>query len=80
MAAQGGPGPDRSRCFGHYRAQSPFYALTYCVKCPLLKSCVRTAWGLESPRRTRRQDWWQQQPSRPPAEGDTPPPRDYAAT
>jgi hypothetical protein len=80
MLRNGSHVPDRSRCFGHYRAQSPFYALTYCVKCPLLKSCVRTAWGLETRGRARRRDLWQQEPRLPAAGPDRPQPQDYAAT
>lgn len=55
MEHQPGAGgqPDTSRCFGKYRAQSPIYALNVCVRCPRIKSCVRTAWGLEEPRRTK---------------------------
>ena len=55
--------PDISRCFGRYRAQTPQYALAYCVHCLKLKSCVRTAWGLESPRRPARRDRrWESSP------------------
>ncbi len=55
--------PDLSRCFGRYRAQTARYALTYCVECPKLKSCVRTVWGLEGPRQTvRRNYWWETSP------------------
>lgn len=58
-----GPGPDLSRCFGRYRAQTPQYALVYCVNCPKLKSCVRTAWGVDEPRRTTRWEvWWERSP------------------
>ena len=58
MKEDGRHTPDLSRCFGRYRAQTPQYALTYCVKCPKLKSCVRTVWGLEGPRQTARRNWW----------------------
>ncbi len=52
--------PDPSRCFGKYRLQSPQYALAYCVSCPKVKACVRTAWGLEPPHRTaHRGAWWE---------------------
>jgi hypothetical protein len=54
---------DTSRCFGRYRSQSPQYALAVCVRCPKLKSCVRTVWGLEAPRRTARRNlWWEPSP------------------
>ena len=58
MKEDGRPAPDLSRCFGRYRAQTPQYALTHCVECPKLKSCVRTVWGREGPRQTARRDWW----------------------
>jgi hypothetical protein len=83
MTVNAKPAPDRSKCFGHYRAQSPQYALTFCVSCPLLKSCVRTVWGLETPRRTRRRDWWQEGSRSLPLDGRLPAPPvagDYAAT
>ncbi len=51
--------PDLSRCFGHYRQQTPQYALTVCLRCPKLKACVRTAWGVDVPRRSARYDWWE---------------------
>lgn len=51
--------PDLGRCFGHYRQQTPQYALTQCVRCPKIKACVRTVWGVEQPRRTARNDWWE---------------------
>lgn len=50
-------GPDLERCFGHYRQQSVRYALQYCLECTKVKQCVRTAWGVDRPRRTRRDDW-----------------------
>jgi hypothetical protein len=56
-------GPDTARCFGHYRAQTPYYALAFCVKCPKLKPCVRTVWGMELPRRGKgREVWWENSP------------------
>lgn len=51
--------PDIGRCFGHYRQQSPQYALTMCVRCSKVKACVRTVWGMEQPRRNGRGDWWE---------------------
>lgn len=51
------------RCFGRYRAQSPQYALAECVKCPRLKDCVRTAWGMEQPKRVARREYsWEMSP------------------
>jgi hypothetical protein len=50
-------GPDLARCFGHYRQQSVRYALQYCLECAKLKQCVRTTWGVDRPRRSRRDAW-----------------------
>lgn len=73
--------PDISRCFGHYRAQTPQYALAWCVQCPKLKSCVRTAWGVEGPRRTARRGlWWESSPRGQAHSGGPPAAGDYAAT
>lgn len=82
MAQDGGRLPDLSRCFGHYRAQSPQYALAFCVKCPKLKPCVRTAWGLDMPRRgdDRRGVWWERSPRGRAGRTVAPPAGDYAAT
>jgi hypothetical protein len=49
-------GPDLARCFGHYRAQSPRYALLFCVRCPKVKDCVQRAWGTGDSRRARRRE------------------------
>ena len=61
---EGERAPDLSRCFGKQRQQTAQYALTFCIRCPLLKSCVRTAWGMEGPpQRTRRRGaWWEGSP------------------
>ena len=77
-----GRAPDISRCFGRYRAQTPQYALVYCVHCPKLKSCVRTAWGMEAPHRTaRREVWWERSPrGLAPRRPAAPRASDYAAT
>lgn len=64
--------PDTTRCFGRYRAQSPQYALAVCVKCPKLKACVRTVWGLEAPRRTARRNLWWEGTRRAPQAGPPP--------
>lgn len=82
MKEDAGPAPDLSRCFGRYRAQTPQYALTYCVHCPKLKSCVRTVWGIEGPRRTARREWWWESSPRGLAQQRTARPAagDYAAT
>jgi hypothetical protein len=55
MAISGGP--DLARCFGHYRQQSVRYALQHCLECKKLKQCVRTTWGVDRPRRSRRDAW-----------------------
>jgi hypothetical protein len=47
-------GPDLARCFGHHRQQSVRYALHYCLACHKLKQCVRATWGVDRPRRARR--------------------------
>lgn len=62
-------GPDLARCFGHYRQQSVRYALHYCLECPKLKQCVRTTWGVDRPRRSRRDAW---PPSERPVAGEPP--------
>jgi hypothetical protein len=74
MREDAAPAPDVSRCFGRYRAQTPQYALVYCVRCPKLKSCVRTAWGLEGPRRGTRRDWWWESSPRGMTQRPAPPP------
>jgi len=74
-----GRGPDVARCFGRYRAQTPQYALSTCVHCPRLKACVRTAWGLERPRRGDDRDrWWERSPRARAVQ--RPRPADFAAT
>lgn len=58
MVGKQATAPDRSRCFGQYRAQSVQYALTNCLECPKLKACVRFTWGMDRPlRRARRGAW-----------------------
>ena len=82
MSELGRPTPDLSRCFGRYRLQTPQYALTNCVQCPKLKSCVRTVWGLEGPNRGgRRGLWWESSPRGLAQRRTAPPvPVDYLAT
>jgi hypothetical protein len=48
---------DLSKCFGLYQQQSVTYALDNCLGCSRLKACVRTAWGVDQPRRRARGAW-----------------------
>lgn len=49
--------PDLSLCFGRHQSQPVTYALQHCLSCPKLKPCVRTTWGVDRPRRLRRDSW-----------------------
>jgi hypothetical protein len=49
--------PDLSKCFGQYQHQSVTYALENCLGCSRLKACVRSAWGVDQPRRRARGAW-----------------------
>jgi len=57
MADKRATKPNLAQCFGHYQQQSVTYALDVCLGCSKLKACVRTAWGVERPVRTRRGAW-----------------------
>ena len=41
------------RCYGDYRTQSLAHALTYCVHCRVIKTCVQIQWRKRE-RRSRR--------------------------
>lgn len=41
-------------CYGNYRAQTLDHALRYCLRCGVVKTCVRKTWERRSPH-TRRQ-------------------------
>lgn len=42
-----------TKCFGRYDQQPVEYALTYCLHCRVMKSCVQKAWGWKE-RRSKR--------------------------
>jgi hypothetical protein len=49
-----------TKCFGEYDQQPVEYALNYCLRCRVMKSCVQKAWGWKEKRNKRDPALWRQ--------------------